>query len=152
MALKRYCKHGRVSISNLPVRLKQSGTTAQVTSPGGLLDIFYHWEESNTVFQQNLSKWQMVEKGSFESFCILCQSEDNKSFWLLDLGNKYEPSGFRGKIRNRGHHSLVKGSGRRSLLTFLWHISGNNKCQRGNPDALGLTLFPEREFEEATKA
>lgn len=52
----------------------------------------------------------MVEKGRFESCCILCQSEDNKSFWFLDLENKYEPPGFREKIKNRGHlHSLVKG-------------------------------------------
>lgn len=55
----------------------------------------------------------MVEKGRCESCCILCQSEDNRRFWFLDLENKYGPAAFREKMRNGGHlHSLVKGSGR----------------------------------------
>jgi len=95
----------------------------------------------------------MVEKRNFESCYILCQSEDNRRFWLLDPGKKHEPSGFRGEKNKRGHlHSLVRGSGSRPLLTLLQHFSRNNKWETRNPDALGLTLFPEGAFEEATGA
>lgn len=64
----------------------------------------------------------MVEKGRFESCCILCQSEDNKSFWFLDLENKYEPPGFREKLRTGGTctaWSKVEQEVHQELMTLL---------------------------------
>lgn len=116
ITLKQHCKHVRISDPYVsPVWLKQCDTTAQVTSPGGLLDVL-----------KNLTIWQIIEKGRFESCCILCQSEDNKGFWLLDLENKYEPAGFREKMRNWGictAWSKVQGEDNWS------HLSGNKNIK-----------------------